>query len=118
MKKLILMSLLLFSGLLRAEVKTLTCQTSDLSPNVDIRLEFGEKTAVVKLIVFGNEEEEIPTDGPSKIVSLKTAKKILGGNALIFIGPYLLYMENGSGTVTSKYKGELDTFDINNCKVL
>ena len=123
MKKilLILSMVTLFASVAQAKVKTMTCQTFDDAPNVDIRVELGKSSAVVKLIMFGNDVEKIPVDGLATKVTLKEAKALLAGNGMI---PFYnekndqlwVVLQKHSGTLAIPTGEALTVFTIDNCK--
>lgn len=124
MKKIVLflMTALLATSLQAKEVKTMVCMTSDMAPNVDIRVELEKDSAVVKLILFGYDVDVAPTDGPATTVTLKEARDLLNGNAQIsFINEnndqVWIVMEKHNGTIAIPNGDRLSVFTIDNCHV-
>lgn len=109
-------------------VKTMICATADFSPNVDIRIEFAKDKALVKLIDFGNDVDQAPTDGWSTEISMEEAKELMskGNAALAFhdqkaakgsTGGKLLALKKGSGYVSLPEKSGNNVYAVKNCNV-
>lgn len=107
-------------------VKTLVCMTPETASNIDIRVEFSKASAIVKLINFGNDVSEAPTDGWGVEVSLEDANDLVtkGNAALAFydkraLSPSakVLALKNGVGFVALPDKKGNSVFPVSNCKV-
>jgi hypothetical protein len=120
-KSLLALCLLMVASISVAEVKTLTCMTNDMSPNVDIRVETGRENAVVKLIMFGNDVDQAPTDGLSQVVSLEEAKNLLAGNGILAFyndanDKLVVILKDGNGTIAISSGENVQIVQIDNCR--
>lgn len=107
-------------------VKTLVCVTSEMSPNIDIRIEFAKDGAVVKLIDFGSDVSEAPTDGWSSKVTLQEAQDLIKGNAAMAFtdsrgvrkneNGKLLALKGGSGYVSLPFRGTTTVHAVTGCR--
>lgn len=108
--------------------QTLTCVTGDMSPNVDIRVAFNVKDAVVTLVTFGNDVDDAPTTGPSAVVSTEVATLLVEKNTgiiaffnaeevLPFSKASLLALDKGDGYIAIPTESSNEVHPVLNCRV-